>query len=279
LPHGLDVDGPANWSDGLQEACQPLLRTFTRAEPRGRREPTHDTRFGPEHVPAFLPDSWHDRHFGQLDGVNPKLLRRTAAVRLVQMIAGGSMGEAAEYLGINPTGKQYTSAEHVHRWARDRADPRQFDTALHAFANELDASPHRVDYRRRRQALKDWSLTLDTWLSIIDQLPPTPGHIQPELGDLKRQCASEVVWVRVTQGEHLFAPRPIQDQQPRDVQHAWELRRNTIWHQFQTNHPLRHYADLRHLLGEHADQLASRIDSCPHQDVATVGSALNTDKP
>lgn len=66
-------------------------------------------------------------------------MRRTAAVRLVQIIAGGSLGDAAQFLGINPTGKQYVSAEHVHRWAREHAHPRQFDAALHALVEELDA--------------------------------------------------------------------------------------------------------------------------------------------
>jgi hypothetical protein len=88
-----------------------------------------------------------------------------------------------------------------------------------------------------------------------------PGHIQPELGDLKRQLASIYVWVRLTQGEHLFAPRPIEAIQFPETQNAWKLRRNTIWHHFQTSRPLRHYADLKRLLDEYGDQLAGRINS------------------
>src|SRR4029450_11837407 len=122
------------------------------------------------------------------------------------------------------------SSEHVHRWARNQSDPRAFEAALHALADELDAAPHLVNYQQRRNALSDWALCAEEWHGIIVRLPPTPGPHQPELGDLKRQCASQVVWCHVTQGEHLFAPRPIEATQPPDVQHAWQARRSTIWH-------------------------------------------------
>jgi len=248
-------------SDGLRQAYQPLIRAFTREGPHARREPLRQTRFGPEHVPALLLEDWYTRHFHHMHGVNPKLVRRTIAVRLVQLIAGGSLGEAAAYLGINPTGKQYASSERVHRWARNQPDPRTFDAALHALADELDAAPHLVNYQQRRNALHDWALSEEEWHAIITRLPPIPGPHQPALGHLKRQCASQVVWCHVTQGEHLFAPRPIEAAQPPHVQRAWQTRRNTIWHQLQTSHPLRHYADLRNLLAEHADQLTSRLDA------------------
>jgi TniQ len=224
-----------DWSDGLREACQPLLQSFTRVDgrPHARREASlRPARLGPEHIPAFLPNDWYERRFRHLQGVNPKIARRTVAVRLVQMLAGGSMGQAAQFLGINPTGKQYTSSEHVHRWARNQPDPRGFEAALRALAAELDASPHRVDYRQRRTALQDWCLDPTAWQELTTRLPPTPGPVQPELGDRKRQIASIYVWVRLTRGEHLFAPRPIEAQQPPHIQRAWMLRRNTIWHHF-----------------------------------------------
>jgi hypothetical protein len=111
-------------------------------------------------------------------GVNPKLVRRTTTVRLVQIIAGGSLGEAAEYLGINPTGKQYVSSERVHRWARNQPDPREFEAALHALADQLDAAPRLVNYQQRRNALNNWALSPERWHGIVVQLPPTPGRAQ-----------------------------------------------------------------------------------------------------
>jgi hypothetical protein len=54
---------------------------------------------------------------------------------------------------------------------------------------------------------------------------------------------------------------PIEAIQFPETQNAWKLRRNTIWHHFQTSRPLRHYADLKRLLDEYGDQLAGRINS------------------
>src|SRR6266540_1056509 len=158
-------------------------------------------------------------------------------------------------------GRVYSGAGHVHAWARARPDPRAFDAALHALADELNAATNLIDYQRRRDALRTWCLDTDTWQQLTSRLPLTPGPIQPDLGDRKRQCASVVVWPRITQGEHLFAPHPIEEEQPPAVRRAWRLRRDTTWFLFQTDRPKRHYADLRKLLDAYADQLAERIDA------------------
>jgi TniQ len=251
-------------SDGLRQACRPLLQSFTRVGgmPHAPRDAVrHPTRVGPEHIPAFLPQDWYHRHFSHLDDVNIKLLRRTATVRTVQMITGGSLDAAAAFLGINPTGKQYKSANTIYRqWANKPTYPQAFDEALLALISELDAAPELVNYQRRRDALQDWSLDPATWQDITARLPPTPGPNQPKLDDRKRQCASEVVWARATQGEHLFAPRPIEAAQPPHVQRAWQSRRNTTWHLFEASR-LRHYAELNQLLDDYADRLAASIDS------------------
>lgn len=251
-------------SAGLRQAGEPLLRSFTRTggHPRGRREPTfRPTRLGPQHIPAFLPTDWYDRHLGHLGGIDTTLLRRTAAVRLVQMTSGGSLGQAAAFLGINPGGTQYTTANLVHSWARTQPDPHGFDTALHTLADELDsAGCALVDYHHRRTALRHWRLDEPTWHELAGRLPPTPGPVQPVLDDRKRQDASIFVWTLVTQGEHLFAPRPIEAAQPDHVQHAWAQRRNTTWYQLSRPDPLRHYADLRNHLIPYARQLAADID-------------------
>ncbi len=254
-------------SKGFLEAFQPLLRSFTRVGGRSqaRRAATiHPVRLGPQHIPAFLPQPLYEKHFRHID-VNPKLVRRTITVRLVQLITGGSLGAAAEYLGINLTAKQYQGAERVHRWIVEHTSRRQFDAAVHTLIEELDTTTYLANYHHRRHLLQNWSLDPETWRGIVSQLPPTPGPIQPDLGDLKRQCASVVVWARATQGEHLFAPRPIEFAQTPDVQRRWQTRRNTLWHQFQTHRPLRHYANLRRLLNEHSDQLTNHIDSRPYE--------------
>jgi hypothetical protein len=97
------IRSAAPCSEGLQAAYAPLLRAFTKAggQPQGRRNAVlHSQRWGPENIPAFLPEDWYERHFKPLTGVSPMFIRRTAVLRLVQMVAGGSLGEAAGFLGI-----------------------------------------------------------------------------------------------------------------------------------------------------------------------------------
>ncbi len=143
-------------SDGLLDASGPLLRGFTKAagRPQGRRNAVlGPQRWGPENIPAFLPEDWHARHFTPITGVNPMFTRRTAVLRLVQMVAGGSLGEAAAFLGIATTlaafqGRIYSGAGHVHSGARQQPGPLGFETALTALAREL-----------RRPCSRRWSTT------------------------------------------------------------------------------------------------------------------------
>jgi len=256
-------------SDGLRDASGPLLREFTKAagRPQGRRNAVlGPRRWGPENIPAFLPEDWYTCYFTPINGVNPMFTRRTAVLRLVQMVAGGSLGEAAAFLGIatNPATFQsriYSGAGHVHSGARQQPGPLSFETALTSLARELDepATPL-VNYRHRRQSLENWSIDGDTWTALARRLPPVPGPQQPELGDRKRQIASVYVWTQVTSGEHYFAPRPIQAAQPPEIQEAWKLRRNTIWSLMHRTRPGPHYASLKAELCAIAVSLATDID-------------------
>lgn len=100
----------------------------------------------------------------------------------------------------------------------------------------------------------------DTWQEIITCQPPVPGPVQPTLDDRKHQEASAFVWAHVVQGELKFAPRPIEAQQPENVRRAWLLRRASTWFQLSRPDPLNHYAALRTLLVQRADELAKKID-------------------
>lgn len=187
-------------------------------------------------------------------------------MHLCQLATGGSVTAAARRIGFpdTPQGleRARNSAKRLHRWARTLDDPKQFDIALHTLVDELDAAPHLVDYQHRRQALHGWCLDPDTWQQLIEQLPPTwPHGIQPQLGDRKRQTASVIVWARITQGEHLFAPHPIRDQQPPDIQLAWRLSDYAMWARLQHGHLRHHDRQLKHVLDRYADQLAAIIDA------------------
>ena len=197
LPFGTRNAGQSRWglsmtrmaiscSEGLQAAYAPVLRTFTKTGgSRGRRDAVlRPGRWGLENIPAFLPQDWYARHFMPIAGVSDRFIRRTAALRLVQMVAGGSLSDAAQLLGIASAGNAlpgygiYTGAGHVHSGARKQHGPLSFENALEALTRELDnpATPL-VDYQARRQALGTWCIDEDTWTR--HHRPPAPRPRPP----------------------------------------------------------------------------------------------------
>ena len=163
-------------SGGFQDALEPLLPTFRCAgqHRHGHRAPARDTGFGPEHIPEHLQDDWFGSHFRHIDGIGPRLLRRAAAVRLVQMTAGGSLTDAAAYLGIDhryiaaSPGTAFAAAAY---WTPGTG-PAEFHLAVHALARQLSATSDLINYRHRRDALQDWCIDPVTWQDIISRLPP-----------------------------------------------------------------------------------------------------------
>lgn len=265
-------------SDGLQAAYDPLLRTFTApfGPPRGRASNvTAAARWGPENVPALIPENWYQRHFTPIDSISPVLARRTAALRLVQMTAGGALAEAAHYLGIStgdgsrPTeGRTYSSAGTVHSGARQQTDPSGFEAGLGSLARQLSApGTPLVNYQRRRQDLENWAIDEPTWAGLLARLPPAALTRMPDLGDRRRQIASVYVWVRVTFGEPGFAPRPIEAAQPPAAQeHRRRWWNHTWWSLLTSDSPLSIYSVLRAELDKLAATLASGIDPPHHRD-------------
>ena len=249
-------------SERLRTAAEPMTRPFRKIGGcRGTRAPVRDD-YRPEHIAAFLQPDWYQRHLARFFGMAPKIVRRTAAVRLVQWATGGSQGDAATYLGINPGQVQFKAASGTRLWAQARFEPADLDASLRELAAELRTpSQPLIDYLRRRQALQEWALSTGTWEALVSELPPIPGPVRPVVDDRKRQDASIYVWAQVTCGEHLFAPRPIEAGQPEHIQREWAQRRNTTWFQLTRPDPLRHYADLRKALTRDARQLARDIDA------------------
>jgi hypothetical protein len=275
-------------SEGLQAAYDPLLRRFTTpfGQPRGRASTASTvlraTRWGPENVPALIPEDWYERHFTPLADVSPILARRTAALRLVQMVAGGSLADAAGFLGISPGdggtwprsgGRIYSSAGTVHSGARQQPDPGGFEAGLRSLARELSApDTPLVNYQRRRQALENWSIDERTWDGLVARLPPISRTRMPDLGDRKRQIASVYVWVRVTFGEPSLAPRPIEAAQLPDIQEDWRRSWNGIWWSLLTSKNSRAtYTRLRTELDVLAAILAMTVDPS-HRGDSSLGT-------
>jgi TniQ len=295
LPPSTREAGRTNWarwvtlsatpcSEGLQAAYDPLLRKFTSpfGQPRGRSSAIlHAARWGPENVPALIPEDWHARHFTPIADVSPVLARRTAALRLVQMVGGGSLAEAAHFLGISPGdgpwprqgGRIYSAAGIVHSGARQQPDPFGFEAGLRSLARELSApGTPLANYQRRRQALETWTIDERTWEGLVARLPSISRPQASDLGDRKRQIASVYVWVRVTSGEPSFAPRPIEAAQPPDVQEDWRRYWNAIWWNLLTSNKIRAaYTHLRAELDALAATLAMTIDPS-HRGDSSLGT-------
>jgi hypothetical protein len=173
------------------------------------------------------------------------------------MSAGGSLAEAAAFLGID---HRYLKASPGSAAFTD--DPTEFRLAVHALARQLSATPGLTNYKHRRDTLRNWRIDPETWKDIISQLPPTKGPFQPELSDCKRQFASEAVWARITQGEHLLAPRIIENHLSAGDP-AWHRRRDNMWH-FCNASPANRTTPPSGKSSARADHLAAIIDRQPY---------------
>jgi hypothetical protein len=247
-------------SPAMREAADSVTRVYRRTSgPHSPKAPSRAGVYRPEHVPALLEQRWHDKHFATLGYPGTTTMRRAASVLLVQLASGGSLGDAARYLGIRTRRPQHSFGPELARWLAGHGT-KDFTTALLSLAAQLDETPGLVNYQNRRQAMQGWCLDPETWQYLTSRLPPVPGPIQPVLDDRKRQEASAFVWACVTQGEPRFAPRPIEDAQPGQVRKDWTGRRGNLWHKLTRPGRLVHYIELRKLLIGHADHLAGRID-------------------
>jgi hypothetical protein len=140
---GHFLSAEAHCSAGLRiaiavqvHALRPSGRSGPKpGRPGRRRGPMRGCRFGHQHIPQYLPSDWYERHFHDLDltGINPRLLRRVAPLKLVQLAEGGSLDAAAQLLG-SPLGRTLSARLSVHRWAcgGDGANAGAFAAALNA---------------------------------------------------------------------------------------------------------------------------------------------------
>ncbi|GES33742.1 TniQ family protein [Streptomyces angustmyceticus] len=244
----------------LRTAAAPLIRTYSPSPGWPAPRSTRTAGYRAENIPAHLEPDRYARHFQKLDGpTDHKILRRIAAIQLVQWATQASIPEAARYLGLEAEKALYTE-DNTRIWLKSTREVQEFGIALQGLAAELSSGADGlIDYQYRREALRDWCLDPSTWQELTGRLAPLRGK-QPALDDRKRQDASVFIWVHVTRGEHLFAPRPIEAEQPLHIQQDWARRRNTAWFQLTRPDPMGHYADLRKTLTDYAHQLVADIE-------------------
>ncbi|MYS17863.1 hypothetical protein [Streptomyces sp. SID4982] len=209
--------------------------------------------YRPEHIPQWLPDHWLQHPNGDFLALRLRhpMQRRAAAVRLIQMASDMGVQAAARFLGIPDT------------WPERRAGNQRLPIALFLNDREIALLADRIsdttcttDYRHRRISLATWTLPQRDWATIWGQVTPRPGTTPPHGSRRKHQAASEFIWSRVTGSERALAPLiPALLPQLRHRRH-WGSIANYLARPGANTH----YAQLKRLLEEYADQLASAID-------------------
>ncbi len=251
----LLLGGPADrHPDGTRQANAHQACPGAGAAPRPLRPPAHR--------PASASRAVSD-HLADFGDIPERLLRRAAAAKLAQICLGGPAAIAAEQLGTPLIASRY-ALRTVDEQLRTRKRRAAFDAAVDALAHDLDSTPVRTDFGRRRDALNAWSLSFEDWQDLIDDLPEQPmgGCVRSHThwGEGKRLLASMWIWTNVTQGEHIYAPavRPVvAGRRPggnigRYVHQRWR---------FMAAGRDGHYEARRERLDPYGSRLAARIDA------------------
>lgn len=265
-------------SPGLQAALGlefsiPGIRTRLGLPPTETPQPSpppHDIlRFGLQHIPQHLLTDWYTEHLERFANlVKPRLVRRAAAAQVAQLCVGGSPVQAARTLGIPRFATE--NALSIIRYQLSSRDKRKFDTAVDTLTGQLNTASCLVNYGNRRDSLASWELSTQDWENMISDLRQRPRYRRAgrwcdspyiDWGDDKHILASTWIWVRVTSGEHLFAPaiRPNLDQNR--TTHKVNRTIFSRWPLISADHLRGHWAELRERLDPYADHLMNLIDS------------------
>ncbi|MFJ6620018.1 TniQ family protein [Kitasatospora sp. NPDC091335] len=199
-------------SESLTRALSSQDRAFLAA---GRRKharvrllvPSREaTRYTPTEVPQIIPTPWHERHLKAFtvqlrapSRANGKHVRRAAALKLVEMTAGGTWADCARTLDMS-RGYASTSLDLLRDRCPGDATWQLFRSGVEAIAAELEANPDRVDYARRRRTLSAWIIPQEHWSDLIHGLAGSLACAQV------RTAASVLVWTQVTEGEAQLSP-------------------------------------------------------------------------
>jgi len=213
------------------------------------------------HVPQHLTTHWLEHHLAQVaSDINPQILRRAAAIRLVQMTTRLTIAEASALLEVPESRSRSAIYTLDSRTRHDSASTGQLITALDAIADELESAARPIDYATRRDALRTWTIPPADWDNLTAPLRARPAAGSPaDWGERHRRAASVLAWMQITQGERICAPlvRAHQHAAPSRSQLAGDLSQ-AIYRS--RRHPRERHGALLHTLKPYTEQLASRID-------------------
>jgi len=195
-------------------------------------------------------------------GIKPRLLRRAAAVALVQLAENCDITQAAALLQL-PAGAARNACRKLRARIRHADDGPAILASIRALAGDLDSRTDLVDYGQRRTALATWRINLGDWRTIVSGLRSRENRLQREhtnWDERKRMTASALIWIRVTQGEHLFTPHRYSPGAPPGSPDDQGLAIDRAWWRSRTGKRGHHYAELKRACDDLADRLADQID-------------------
>ncbi len=233
------------------------FRRANRVRSRIQRYAAGNYPFSPDHIPQMPPMVWFGDHLQDLDGINLKLLRRAAAIRLVEHCSGGSWIEASEVFGM-PRSTTVSTLLAVKRWIAKDANRLRFHQVVHALSLHLEQDDLLVNYGNRRRKLRDWVISPGEWDELMADLGLEKRYVRPDWRGTARKATSVLIWERLTLSEYIFAPLYIAERQTHGA-------KNPV---AQTVHALRDYratrlhpyATFRDRVDIYADRLADTLD-------------------
>jgi hypothetical protein len=234
------------------------FRRANRVRSRIQRYAAVDCSFTPDHIPQMPRMAWFGNHLGALDGINLKLLRRAAAVRLVEHCSGGSWIEASEAFGM-PRTTTHSTLQTVKRWTANPANRLKFQQVVRALSLHLEGEDALVNYGNRRRQLRDWVISPKEWDELTADLCLPKNNLRHGWPDTVRKAATVLVWARLTLSEYLFAPLYIAEKQAYGgTNPVTRTVHGLRGHRASRIHP---YATFRDRIDTYADRLADDLDN------------------
>lgn len=185
-------------------------RRFNRFQERNtiREFRLNKYQFSVHEIPPFLPRNSINKYFlaliaelqDELTLGFERHLRRAASLRLAHRASGNSLALCAKALDI-PHGRAVATDNALQRAFRPNDLWPEFEAALDKVAQDIDDSPERTNYTRRRKLLTDWKLPDSDWREIIDTIPQRKnrGTQDPLLGTI-------LIWSEVTRSHYEHCP-------------------------------------------------------------------------
>ena len=249
-------------------SCEPSPTRSARRE-AGATQPPAAARWGPENIPALIPEDWyapplhadrrrqpraHPPHGSAPAGPDDRrrITRRSRRTTSESQQATASRpAEGTDLLLRRHRPLRRQAADRPAPASRPRWEPRPRTQRTRHAPGQLPAAP---------PGPGELGIDEDTWAASSPGCRPPGTTQQPDLGDRKRQIASVYVWVRVTFGEPSSPPalsRPPSPPRSSNPGNATEQHPAPD----EKQPPCPHYTSLKAELNTLATSLARSIDA------------------